>query len=203
LRTQLSASLPGLAAQELMAPEGRVSPRHRVAPHDARYGAVLILLIEGSVPERRLELPLIVRADDGTTHGGQIGLPGGGFEPGDSFPVATALREAEEEIAAVPSDVEVLGALTALYIWVSNYYIVPVIGAYRGDPGGFRANPAEVQDVVRVAVEALRNGRTLRRVEARGIPRRVPAYVAGDIEVWGATAMVLSEFFAVHQSALA
>lgn len=215
LRTRLSRPLPGLAAQELMAPRERVTPKYRTAPADARYGAVLILLVEGPAPEpapqtavgpapgaapqAAVELPLIVRADDGTTHGGQIGLPGGGVEHGDSFPGDTALREAQEEIAAVPAQVEVLGELTPLYIWVSNYLITPVVGAYRGDPAGFEANPAEVEEVVRVRLEDLRNGRTRRHVEARGIPRHVPAYVAGDIEAWGATAMVLSEFFAVHE----
>jgi 8-oxo-dGTP pyrophosphatase MutT (NUDIX family) len=196
LRARLTSGLPGLEAQRLMAPHGRLTVGYEAEPHDARHGAVLIILLDrGMGPE----LPLIVRADDGGTHGGQIGLPGGGFEEGDEFPTGTALREAEEEIAAVPQQVDVLGTLTPLYIWVSNYRITPVVGAYTGDPASFSPNPSEVTRIVIAAVEELMAGHEYRTVDARGTPLHVPAYGLGEVDVWGATAMMLSEFFAVHR----
>jgi 8-oxo-dGTP pyrophosphatase MutT (NUDIX family) len=195
LRRRLTRPLPGLAVQRLMAPRGRLKAGYEVPPPDARRGAVLLLLYEG---ERGAKLPLIVRTDDGTAHGGQIGLPGGGFEEGDDFPAGTALREADEEIAAVPAAVDVLGLLTPLYIWVSNYLITPVVGLYRGDPGAFVPNPQEVGRILHASVDELAAGRTVRTVDARGTLMRVPVYALGETEVWGATAMMLSEFFAVH-----
>ncbi|MFW6223344.1 MAG: NUDIX hydrolase [Spirochaetota bacterium] len=196
LRARLTSVLPGLGAQRLMAPRGRLTVGHETEPHDARHGAVLILLLDrGKGPE----LPLIVRADDGGTHGGQIGLPGGGFEEGDQFPTGTALREAAEEIAAVPQQVDVLGALTPLYVWVSNYRITPVVGAYTGDPASFSPNPTEVARIIIAGVDELMAGHGYRTVDARGTPMRVPAYALGKVDVWGATAMMLSEFFAVHR----
>ena len=183
-----------------MAPRTRVDTRYRTVPDDARHGAVLILLLD---TEHGPAIPLIVRTDDGTTHGGQIGLPGGGFEDGDSFPVGTAIRETEEEIGAQTDAIEVLGRLTPLYIWVSNYHITPVVGYYRGDHRAFVANPAEVERILVRGVGELAAGRTRRSVEARGLRVRVPAYVAGDVEVWGATAMVLSEFFVIHREVAA
>jgi 8-oxo-dGTP pyrophosphatase MutT (NUDIX family) len=196
LRTRLTSALPGLEAQRIMAPRGRLTVGHEAEPHDARHGAVLILLFDrGTGPE----LPLIVRADDGGTHGGQIGLPGGGFEEGDEFPTGTALREAEEEIAAAPHHVDVLGSLTPLYIRVSNYRITPVVGTYSGDPASFSPNPTEVSRIIIAGIDELMAGHEYRTVDARGTPLHVPAYGFGEVDVWGATAMMLSEFFSVHR----
>lgn len=196
LRSRLREPLPGLPEQRHMAPRGRLRAGYEVAPPDARRGAVLMLLLEGADGP---QLPLIVRTDDGSAHAGQIGLPGGGVETGDAFPVGTALREADEEIACVPEQVDVIGPLTSLYISVSNYHITPVVGVYRGDPAAFRPNPEEVVRIICASVPALMSGRTYRTVDARGTPMYVPVYALDDTEVWGATAMMLSEFFAVHR----
>lgn len=196
LRSRLREPLPGLPEQRHMAPRGRLRAGYEIAPPDARQGAVLMLLLDDAEGPG---LPLIVRTDDGSAHAGQIGLPGGGYEPGDAFPVGTALREAEEEIACASEQVEVIGPLTPLYISVSNYHITPVVGVYRGDPGVFRPNPEEVVRIIRASVLALMGGRTSRTVDARGTPMHVPVYALEDTEVWGATAMMLSEFFAVHR----
>jgi len=196
LRSRLREPLPGLPEQRHMAPRGRLRAGYEVAPPDAKRGAVLMLLLDHTDGP---ELPLIVRTDDGGTHAGQIGLPGGGYETGDSFPAGTALREAEEEIACASEEVEVIGPLTPLYISVSNYHITPVAGVYRGDPEVFRPNPEEVVRIIRAPVPTLMKGRAYRTVDARGTPMHVPVYALDDIEVWGATAMMLSEFFAVHR----
>lgn len=194
LKARLTESLPGIAAHRIMAPFGRRERSAGSAPGHARRGAVLVLLYEGP---HGLQLPLIVRADDGTAHGGQIGLPGGGYEEGDVYPEGTALRETEEEIRVAPDTVELVGCLSPLYVPVSNYYIVPVVGGYRGDPTAFRANPVEVERVVRVGCDDLERGRTAATVEARGRPMRVPAFVVDGMVVWGVTAMIISELTTV------
>jgi 8-oxo-dGTP pyrophosphatase MutT (NUDIX family) len=140
-----------------------------------------------------------MRTEDGSAHGGQIGLPGGGVEEGDTFPVGTAVREAEEEIAVVPAAVDVLGTLTPLYISVSNYHITPVVGCYTADPAAFVPNPSEVSRILYAEVDALAGGHTVRTVDARGVRMRVPVYALGETEVWGATAMMLAEFLALHR----
>jgi len=75
-----------------------------------RDAAVLVPVFRDA--EGELRVAIVVRADDGSLHGGQLGLPGGKPEPGDSDLLATALREAEEEVGLAPDAVEVIAAKT-------------------------------------------------------------------------------------------
>lgn len=180
---------PGLPAQL------RLSPRPR-APgiaheEEPRPGGVLLLLY----PHRRhLHLVLTRRADTLSNHKGQISLPGGQRDPGET-PEVTALREVHEELGIAPDRVDVLGRLTPLYIPPSNYCIYPVVG-YVAERPSFRPNPAEVADVIEVPVPALLNPDTVREEEwtLRDESVRVPYFAVAGHKVWGATAMVLAEF---------
>ncbi len=149
--------------------------------------------------------PAIVRTEDGRPHSGQIGLPGGATEEGDEFPTGTALREAHEEIGISPESVRVLGALTPLYIPVSNYTMTPVV-AVVGDrrPPAYLPDPREVADIITVRLDRLSAGVSSALFETIHGPIEAPCYELSDgaqstLRIWGATAMVLSELVECHR----
>ena len=165
-----------------------------------RRSAVLIALVPA---HGTVYFPLIERSDDGGVHAGQIALPGGGVEAGDADPAATALREAREEINLPTERFTVIGELTPLVVDVSGYLIHPVVAWFAGDDGeaeawsAMRPHPAEVREVLRGDACDMAASRTSRAVSVRGDEITVPCYLAAGRPVWGATAMILSEFFAV------
>ena len=122
LKVRLTQSLPGPAAHERML--ARVLPLPLKVPEDARPSAVLSLLFPLN---NALHVLLIKRTEDGRAHSGQISFPGGRQEPTDADLHATALREAQEEVGIMSSEVEILGQLTPLYIPVSNFQVYPFV----------------------------------------------------------------------------
>src|SRR5687767_14552875 len=122
LRERLAGTLPGIEAQRRFAPY-TVGPGWQ-APPDARIAAALLMLYphDGGVA-----VPLTVRASGLTRHAGQISLPGGATDPGETLAQA-ALREASEEIGVDPSSVRVLGELTPVHVLVSGFTLHPVVG---------------------------------------------------------------------------
>ena len=137
---------------------------------------------------------LTVRGHALGRHGGQVSLPGGVVEPGESFERA-ALREAQEEIGLSPEAVRVLGALTPLEIPVSGFRLHPIVGVTATRPA---LSPAagEVARILEVAIDDLSDPQHLQhlRRERDGVALTIPGFHIGDQEIWGATAMVLAEF---------
>jgi 8-oxo-dGTP pyrophosphatase MutT (NUDIX family) len=191
IRAALQKPLPGLAAQLKLAPEYRVESLRAAPPADARVAGVLILLYPHN---GAWYFPLIKRAEDGLTHGGQISLPGGSQEPGESLQ-ETARREACEEIGAACADVEVLGQLSAIYIPPSNFLVTPTVG-YADRRPDFRCDPREVAELIEAPLSTLFDPQVMKREPwtLRGTTVEVPFYQVGPHKVWGATAMILSEF---------
>lgn len=194
LREALARSLPGPDAQLRLAPQ----PRSHPAPltgHPPQPAAVLILLY----PHRGvLHLPFTRRTDTVATHRGQICWPGGAQEGGESL-VGTALRETEEELGVDPAAVEVLGQLTPLPTGSSGYLITPVVGWTPARPA-FRLDAREVAELLEVPLVLLRAPGVLRQEiwNLGGRQRAVPCYrVEPQVAIWGATAMILSEFLVV------
>jgi len=146
LRTRLAAELPGAIGHERMA--ARVKPMPDKIPQNARPSAVLSLLYP---VEKELHLLLIKRIADGKAHSGQIGFPGGKSEPSDADLKYTALREAHEEVGIMSADVDILGALTPLYIPVSNFQVYPFIG-FTGQRPVFNINETEVAGILEIPV---------------------------------------------------
>lgn len=164
------------------------------APPDARRAAVLALLYPR---DGRWHLPLVLRPDEMTLHAAQVGLPGGLIEP-DEDAAAAALRELEEELGVPPDDVTLLGPLSPLCVFVSNFHVAPWLGWSAARPD-FRPNPAEVAELLELPLAALLDpalrGRH-RRVE-RGIELSVPHFACGRHFIWGATGMLLAELAAL------
>jgi 8-oxo-dGTP pyrophosphatase MutT (NUDIX family) len=194
LTVALSRSLPGLAAQQNMAPFGRIRDDYDPTPPAAQESAVLLLLTPND------EIVFIRRSQDGRTHGGQIALPGGTREPYDATLDNTATRETNEEIGVAPSDVTTLGLLTRLYIPVSNFSVQPVLGLLRELPK-FVCQPGEVDEVLLFRIADFAGAIHTFEYEQNGSNRPPPCYRFGDVVIWGATAMIVAEFLAVWRQA--
>jgi 8-oxo-dGTP pyrophosphatase MutT (NUDIX family) len=160
-------------------------------PSSARQAAALLLVHPG--PDGPA-IPLTVRHADLPHHPGQVSLPGGALDPGES-PEAAAVREAWEEIGVAPDDLRIIGALSTVWIAVSNFVVHPFVAVTDATPG-FRAHPGEVAGLLEVPVADLRDrGRLKWARQARGpIEFDYPYFDVGSQKVWGATAIILGEF---------
>ena len=194
LRRRLALPLPGPAAHETMAPHGRRAPDLSVEDRDCRRAAVLVLLYpyEGATA-----FALTVRQPSLRDHSGQVSLPGGSIDEGETAEQA-ALREGWEEVGVPADRPDMLGRLSPIYIPPSNFCVQPVVAAL--DAGfAFQPHEAEVAALLDVPLPALLDP-ALRRVETwehRGTPTAVPLFDLGGHPVWGATAMILAELVAV------
>jgi 8-oxo-dGTP pyrophosphatase MutT (NUDIX family) len=169
----------------------RMEPPEGISP---RPGAVLLLLYPDGAD---LRLPLTVRSDQLPSHRGEVSLPGGATDPEDTGPVATALRECWEELGVAPESLEVWGALSPIYIPPSNFQITPVTALSLGTPT-LNPNSSEVSAVLTVTLrELLDPTRVLvEQWTLRGMEVNVPFFAIAGHKVWGATALILSEFVA-------
>ena len=153
LRLRLAETLPGVQAQLRFAPSP-LRPGWRAGhyPPDSRTAAGLILLYPR---DNDVAVPLTVRASGLARHAGQISLPGGATDPGETLSEA-ALREASEEIGVDPSTVRVLGELTPVHVLVSGFTLHPIVGVTDERPN-FVAAPDEVDEILEVSLDHLRD----------------------------------------------
>lgn len=192
LRTRLSGTLPGAEAQLRFVPTP-IRPGWRIGhyPDDARIAAALLLLYPR---DQDVAIPLTVRSSGLARHAGQISLPGGATDPGESL-AAAALREATEEIGVDPAAVRVLGELTPVHVIVSGFTLHPIVGVTDARPA-FIAAPGEVDEIVEVSLTDLRDASRIRTGShvREGVAIEYPYFDLAGHQVWGATAMVLGEF---------
>lgn len=194
LQRALSQPLPGVRAQAMLAPRPRAGWDPSILPEGLTDAAVLALIFPvGGEPH----LLLTVRGSTMRQHTGQVALPGGRLEPGES-PADGALREAEEEVGIRPASVQIVGLLTPLHVPVSRFLVHPIVGVADGELT-FRVAETEVARVLEVPLDALlerSNLRTETRTivhEGRTTPMLVPFFAVGGEKVWGATAMIVAE----------
>jgi 8-oxo-dGTP pyrophosphatase MutT (NUDIX family) len=137
---------------------------------------------------------LTERRADLRRHAGEISFPGGRRDEGDVDLVATALREAHEEIGLPPEAVEVIGALQPTPTIATGYAVYPFVGLI--EPGqNWKLSPLEVAEVLELPLAALSAGYGRRRLIRRGIPIRTDTYIVDDRLIWGATARILADLF--------
>jgi len=179
LAEQLSAVLLEPAAASALDVRGRTD------------AAVLVALyVDGG----RLHAVFTRRRDDLRRHPGEISFPGGRHDDSDPHLLATALREADEEIGLAPEAVRVLGALQPTPTIATGYAIYPYVGLI--EPGmAWTLSAREVAEVLELALDDLRDGYGRRRLLRRGLPIRTDTYVVGDDLIWGATARILADLF--------
>jgi 8-oxo-dGTP pyrophosphatase MutT (NUDIX family) len=190
LKTYLSSDKPGEWAQKLMMPEGRIlTPNHTKNPTPS---AILLVLFESNT---KIYFPLIRRSIYDGLHSGQMAFPGGKYEETDSDLIATALRETEEEIGIDPKLLNILGTLSPLYIPITNMEILPVV-AYVNTKPQFVLNNLEVDELFEVNISDFLSSETKKKENwnLRDNWVDVPYYYLQEQKVWGATAMILSEF---------
>jgi len=186
--------LPGRTVQRQLEP-GLCYGRHFGPPtYRAREAAVVALIYPHA---GEWYLPLTVRPATLPAHAGQISLPGGAIEPGETTAQA-ALREMEEELGVPSRGVSLLGPLSPIYVFVSEFLVTPWVASIEARPQ-FRLSAEEVNELLEVPIQHLMDpahrGRHARR--QRGIELSVPHFIWGRHRIWGTTAMILSELFAV------
>jgi len=192
LTERLKQPLPGFAAQQKM------SPSHRNLFEVTRKltkAAVLILLY----PDNNLpHVVLIKRTNKDEPHGGQISLPGGRKDNTDMTLEQTAIRECYEEIGVMPESIHILGAITPLVIPVSHYEVFPYIGWVESKPN-WQVQKEEVAYCIEIPVSELHNPQTIQIEikEYKGLNVEIPFFSYKNEKIWGATAMILSEFIAL------
>lgn len=140
---------------------------------------------------------LTVRAQKLVHHAGQVSLPGGAVEQGESI-VDAALREAHEEVGVEPSALRVLGRLTELHIPASGFVLHPVVAVTDARPD-LRPQAGEVERILEVPLAGLLDPASC-GMETRSVARGtvdVPYFRVEGERVWGATAMVLAELLSL------
>jgi 8-oxo-dGTP pyrophosphatase MutT (NUDIX family) len=196
IEKSLQNELPGRAAQFKMTNISRTLDD--IVPSDAKLAGVKLLLFP---KQDKLHLSFIQRTakNPNDPHSGQISFPGGKLEPNDESLLACALRETEEEVGVLPSKIKVLGALTQLYIPVSNFDVYPFVGFLEEEPL-FKLQESEVKSVITLPIDHFLNPENLDSTDitVRNFTmKNVPYFKAENNKIWGATAMILNEFLTI------
>ena len=196
LSETLKRELPGERAHRLMLPKGReLYPS--ADNNSVIQSSVLLLLFPYN---EKIHTCLIRRPLSMRNHGGQIAFPGGRKERLDKNLIETALRESFEEIGTDRRQIEIIGALTPLYVQISNFTINPYIGWTEIMPP-FKIDRCEVDEIFVVPVEKFlhHTASQLREVTTINGTFEVPGFYFDHLFVWGATAMIISEFNEVFE----
>jgi len=179
----------------------RLLAAHEHLPQDFPAGTHTKAAVVAPLFERNGELGIVLikRSENIGVHRGQIGFPGGMVEPGDNQDLLqTALREAEEELGIIPSEVTILGRLSDRHTVVSNILVSPFVGEI-SFPYSFSPDPVEVESFHSIFLKSLLETRQ----EAEGsfdLPE--PIYLLGTFPVWGLTARIIEELTVVLEPVL-
>lgn len=184
----LLVPLPGKRAQFLMAPAGR-----REAAVDSYLDAAVSIMLYERGGE--LHFPLIKRTHNRhDRHRGQISLPGGRFDNDDKDLYGCAIRELGEELGIDTTGVERLGRLSRIFIPVSRFRVQPYV-VFWDKNTDFKAQKGEVEYILEVKLKDLLDEQNVKTGIVEGYGEgEVPYFLLNGHKVWGATAMILSEF---------
>ena len=172
-------------SQALLSPEDAIT----LKVHGRSDAAVLVPLY---IKRGRLHAVFTKRRDDLRRHPGEISFPGGRYDEGERDLVATAFREAHEEIGLPARAVDLLGALTPTPTIATGYAIYPFVGMIEAGLK-WTLSAREVAEVLELSLSDVRDGYKRQRLIRRGIPILTDTYVVGDHLIWGATARILTD----------
>ncbi len=197
LKEVLRTDLPGWNAQSRLLPNRPKPNWEWVEKQKPKVSAVLLLLYPR---EEGWHIVFTKRHNYKGVHANQISFPGGKLERGEGFREA-ALRETEEELGLNREKPELLGSLSKIYIPPSNFIVHPQVGFVDHTPK-FIAEEREVKEIIEVPVSYFHSLEKAEEVEllVRGEKMKVPAFKPFGEIIWGATAMILSEFIALHEA---
>lgn len=190
--------LPGRKAQMKMSPEPLdpdfVLPRKE--SDTAHPSSVLIPLY----PDEKDQLNVILTLrTDSIRHAGQISFPGGRRE-GRETPEETALRETEEEIGIVRSQIHIACSITPLYLHRTDNQITPFVGFLEKEPV-LQPNPDEVKEAFAIPLQTLINTENKKKEkwDLSHTSFHVPYWTIHEVPLWGATAMMMSELLEMYK----
>ena len=189
LVVEFKKPLPGVDAQLRMSPEVR---RPVSIEYPLKNAGVLILLYPHN---DRIYTVFIKRTEYEGVHSGQVSLPGGMFKEEDGSLMETALREANEETGVDIFSITIIGKLTPLHIPVSNVNVYAFVGVSDSRPD-FIHDPAEVQYLIEESLDELLSevNHKTKTMTLFGNEVIVPYFDIAGNHIWGATAMIISEF---------
>ena len=194
IENALARPLPGKKAQYLMAPGYRPDYElEDVMKFNPKIGGVMLLI---NPRHEGATVVFTLRKQYPGTHGGQMSFPGGKQEAADTDIVHTALRETQEEIGVPIKDIRVIGKLSELYIPPSNFLVYPSVGVLIQEIV-FIKQEHEVEEIIEIPIAFFTNdnNRTTTKIKVTGNTEvDVPAYVYEGYVIWGATAIMMSEF---------
>lgn len=191
LNRRMQHPLPGNEAHQRMSSYLKRANYKKDWNEPARESAVCILFYEKS---NEIHFPLIERVKYPGVHSGQIALPGGKIEPGETKTEA-ALRELEEETGFASKHIEILGELSPVYVLASNFNINPVLAISRETPV-FSHNPNEVEQLFEQKLGEILVDERIKETEilaGENLKITAPYFDVQDKILWGATAMILNE----------
>lgn len=191
----LKLELPGSHSHQKMMPENRKLFSDLQVE---RLAAVVVLLFpEGG----DIKISLIQRTRYDGAHSGQISFPGGMKEGSDPDLKYTGLRETSEETGIFPDDIQILGSLSPVIIPVSRFEVHPFVGMVYKTPH-FRPDPKEVEFMINIPVRHFLEGRNRLKEEwnLSGTDIKIPFFQYENFRIWGATAMIFSEFLDVIEA---
>ncbi len=194
IENALKRPLPGKKAQFIMAPGYRPDyDLEDVMKFHPKMGGVLLLLDPNG---DEISIVLTLRKQYPGAHSGQMSFPGGKQESTDRDLTHTALRETYEEIGIAPQQIKVIGQLSELYIPPSNFLVYPTVGIIT-EHVIFNKDENEVEEIVAIPLSFFldKNSRSTTKIKVFGDTEvDVPAYNYKQYTIWGATAIMLSEF---------
>lgn len=195
LRLALQSGLPGESAHQQMTLRGRLpaSDAEDLDPPPKQSAVMLI-----TYPENQTwNLILIKRPDYEGVHSGQISFPGGKMEKSDADLLETAVREAREEVGIERHFMETIGKLSKIYIPPSHFMVHPFVATAASRPE-LAGDPREVQEILHVPITSfIGEDKVVQEkvyISQNKLSMNVPAFKVGNHVIWGATAMILSEF---------
>jgi 8-oxo-dGTP pyrophosphatase MutT (NUDIX family) len=182
---------PMIAALQLATPH-QLSINDPPADSVGKRQAAVLVLISGSA-DTGPAVVLLRRARHLRDHGGEVGFPGGGWEPGDASPVETALREAAEEIGVDPTGIDPLAVLPRLLIRASGFEVTAVIAYWRELSPICPVDRAETEEVLGVALRDIAPADRWSTLTVPDLDWSGPSVLlSGSTLVWGYTAELLS-----------